>query len=66
MSETKNQLLSREISRKQFLQLAAGSGLAVMGLGNFLSFFHNVTKPTPVAVPEASKRHGFGSSKFGV
>lgn len=65
MGIDKNQILAKEISRKQFLQILAGAGFAVFGFSNFLSFVTTVTNP-PQAKANDSGRHGFGSSKFGV
>jgi hypothetical protein len=63
-----NQLLGKEMTRKQFLQYMFAGILAVMGVANLLASLKNVfTQPAPVAhVKEEPKRKGFGTSKFGV
>ena len=54
--------LQQEVTRKQFVQIVAGGGLTLFGLGNFLSFFKNITQPAVAT----DNHHGFGSRKFGV
>lgn len=65
MNTVKTELLHKEITRKQFLAIVAGAGLAFFGLNNFLSFITQVADSGTGRHIEAG-RHGFGSSKFGV
>ena len=62
MNALKAELFEQELTRKQFLQLLLGSGLALFGFGNFLTFLRTISdKPQS----GASAGHGFGSRKFG-
>ena len=64
MNIVKIEVLDKEITRKQFLQLLAGSSLALFGANNFIAFFHNMTgKTQPLAAQNGAD---FGTRKFGV
>ena len=67
MRQTK-ELLARQMSRKEFLQVAGMAVVALFGLNNFITFIkqnHGIATHK-TAVVDQSKRRGFGSSKFGV
>jgi hypothetical protein len=66
MSSLKKDMLSQEITRKQFLQLIVGSSLLLFGFGNLMSFFKHITGMRNPAGTTPLANHGFGSSKFGV
>jgi len=65
MSKALSQLLEKEVTRKEFLQFMATAIVALFGLSNFLNLLTNLpTSPAPQP-PDQTKRHGFGSSRFG-
>lgn len=64
-----NQLLNKEMTRKQFLQHVGLLILAVVGISNMLASFKNIfdlPARQPRVAQEEPKSKGFGSSKFGV
>ena len=67
MKETKlitEELFSRQMTRKEFVQFAGMAIIALFGINNFLSFLiKNSPKSSQQSVKSGS---GFGSSKFGV
>jgi hypothetical protein len=64
MREFRNKLLTKEMTRKQFLQFMAGALVAFLGMSNFLSFLSKHSEhPNKSVVNDSS--HGFGSRKFG-
>ncbi len=69
MRKNLNDLLTKEMTRKQFLQLMAGGMLALFGFSNFLAFLSSQGRVPEHLIDESPQdpgRHGFGSSKFGV
>jgi len=69
MREDLRDQLSKEITRKQFLQFSAAALLSVFGVGNIISLLTGSKRHhTTIVIGGDSKnnRHGFGSSKFGV
>ncbi|HSW80812.1 MAG TPA: hypothetical protein VLG40_00290 [Candidatus Saccharimonas sp.] len=62
------QLLERQMTRKEFLQLSGASLLVLFGLGNFMRFLNQYRQPAkaPTKIVVKSAAHGFGASKFGV
>jgi len=63
-----HELIRRDVTRKQFLVILSGGLIAILGFGNFISFFESATKNkkqsiNTVATESTSK--GFGSRKFG-
>ena len=58
------QILTREMTRKEFLQLVFGLVVAAFGFSRFISMLTS-TNSTPES-DTANKSHGFGSSKFGL
>lgn len=64
MSIVKVEILDREVTRKEFLTILAGSGLALFGFNNFIAFLQTVTaKP---AQSSTNSPDSFGTRKFGV
>lgn len=57
------QLLQKEMSRRQFLQFAGVAVISLFGLSNLLSLLTNLGDAKP---KDKTERHGFGASKFGV
>lgn len=57
-------ILGKELSRRDFLKVIAGSLLLVMGAQNLISYIANF-KPTEARPARDTAAHGFGSSKFG-
>jgi hypothetical protein len=61
------ELFAKEMTRKEFLRVLGVSLLALLGVGNFISFLlHSQHNNQPLARTNASTRQGFGSGKFGV
>jgi len=63
----KNELMATQMSRKEFLRIAAVVLLGAMGVTNFITNIRN--QLGGVAEKRASERRagrGFGASKFGV
>ncbi len=57
------ELLSKEMTRQEFLKTIAVAILAVVGFGNFISYIR--THSSPVSNSSTSGSSGFGSRKFG-
>jgi uncharacterized membrane protein len=59
------ELLSKEMTRQEFLKTIAMAILAVVGFGNFMSYIR--THSSSASSSESSSRggSGFGSRKFG-
>lgn len=62
MGYTKRELFTRQMSRKEFLQLAGVVILTVIGVNNFISNLKSQIGRTGREAPASS---GFGSRKFG-
>jgi hypothetical protein len=60
-----NEIINKELSRKDFLKMAGGAGLAVIGVGSFLNYLTQFNR-TPAPRTADATNHGFGSRKFGV
>lgn len=61
------QLLNKELTRKEFLKYMAGFGLAIVGISGLVDRLKNLpasTNAPKITNTEAVK--GFGNSKFGV
>jgi hypothetical protein len=56
------------MTRKEFLQYAAGAIVVLFGFSNLVSLFTSFTTTTVSPSKDLSKesKHGFGSRKFGV
>ena len=67
MKQTK-ELLAKQMTRKEFLQLAGMAVLALLGVSNFIAMLQRQTqKQTETRTIEKNQTgKGFGSSKFGV
>ena len=64
MNEKYQELVEREVSRKDFIKLIGGGIIALIGMSNFISYlahFHRTGTPKPTI----ESRHGFGSRTFG-
>lgn len=60
------ELLAREMSRKEFLQLTAGAVIALLGVGNFIKYLLAHSRRADNGQKIAGKTsNGFGSRKFG-
>lgn len=64
--ELKKSLLEREMSRKEFLQIAGGSLVGVLGLTNFAELLLNANKPAQQTQTPQKKPYAFGNRRFGV
>jgi hypothetical protein len=63
-----HELIKRDVTRKQFLMILSGGLVAILGFGNFISFFESATKhkkQITKTVSTTSTGNGFGSRKFG-
>lgn len=67
MGQTKRELLSRPMTRKEFLQLIGVAILSIIGITNFLSSLQSgLITPRSRQRVAKSESSGFGSRKFGV
>lgn len=67
MKDTKlitEELFSRQMTRKEFVQFAGMAIIALFGINNFLSFL--IKNSSKSSQHNAKSGQGFGSSKFGV
>ena len=64
MNEKYQELVGRDISRKDFLKLIGGGVVVLFGLSNFISYLSHFQR-TGTAKPAIETRHGFGSRTFG-
>lgn len=64
--DLRRSLLEREMSRKEFLQVAGGSLVALLGMTNFAEMLINGNKPAPQKVPNKDTKYAFGIRRFGV
>jgi hypothetical protein len=62
----KKSLLEQEMTRKEFLQVAGGSLVGVLGLHNFAELLTNANQPAKKQQPAHKERYAFGNRKFGV
>lgn len=64
MNDKYQELIGKELSRKDFLKFIGGGIVVLFGMSNFinyLSHFHRTGTPKPTI----ENRHGFGSRTFG-
>ena len=64
MNEKYQELVEKELSRKDFLKFIGGGAIVLFGLSNFISYlahFHRTGSPKAVV----ESQHGFGSRTFG-
>jgi hypothetical protein len=60
------ELTHRDVTRKQFLMILSGGLIAILGFGNFISFFESATKKKTVKqVADDTSPSGYGTRKFG-
>jgi hypothetical protein len=64
--DLRDQLLSKQMSRKQFLQYMAGAVIVALGVKNFLNLFTQYNNKALGNGQATESKKGFGSSKFGV
>lgn len=64
MNEKFQELVGREVSRKDFLKLIGGGIIAVIGMSNFISYLSHFQR-TGTTKPLVENSHGFGTRKFG-
>lgn len=67
MKETKElteELFTRQMTRKEFVQFAGLAVISLFGINNFLSFLYKNSSSS--AHHDRKSGSGFGSSKFGV
>ncbi len=57
-------ILSKELSRRDFLKLVGGSLILVMGVNSFIAYLANFNRPK-IQSHNTPSTHGFGASKFG-
>jgi hypothetical protein len=59
-----NELLEKDISRKEFLQFVGGGIIVLFGLQNLINYLTQFNQSTSQSASPPA-RHGFGASKFG-
>lgn len=66
--DTRTKLLSKQMTRREFLQFAGSSVLILFGLSNILALINHTKKvtETPAKTAPVKAAAGFGSRKFGV
>ena len=64
MEKNLDELLEKEISRKEFLAFIGGGILTLFGVHNLISYITQFNRPQSISKP-AESRQGFGASKFG-
>lgn len=64
MNEKYQEIVGRELSRKDFLKLIGGGIIVLFGMNNLINYVAHFRTSTPKATVESS--HGFGTRKFGV
>lgn len=63
-----DQLLRKEMTRKEFLQFIGGGVAIILGFGNLLTLLNKFSKTTVTEkkVIKVDTQSGFGTRKFGV
>lgn len=64
--DLRKSLLEREMTRKEFLQVAGGSLLTLVGMSNFAEMLVTGDKPAPQKAPSKDSKYAFGIRRFGV
>lgn len=64
MNKNINQLLERDVSRKEFLQFVGGGIIVLFGLQNLINYLVQFNQ-APTAPKQTDAEHGFGASRFG-
>ena len=64
MEKNLDELLGKEISRKEFLAFVGGGIITLLGVHNIISYINQFNRTGTVTKP-AESRNGFGSSRFG-
>lgn len=64
--DLRKSLLEREMTRKEFLQVAGGSLVALLGMTNFAEILIHGDKPAPQKMPAKDTTYAFGIRRFGV
>ena len=64
MNEKYQELIGKELSRKDFLKFIGGGIIVLFGMSNFISYLSHFHRTgTPKTITDSA--HGFGSRKFG-
>lgn len=65
--KTRAKLLSKEMTRREFLQFTGSSLLVLFGLGNIIALIHHTKQvaEAPIAADATKASAGFGTRKFG-
>lgn len=64
MNDKYQDLIGKEVSRKDFLKLLGGGVIVLFGMSNFISYLlHFQRTGSPKVITD--NRHGFGSRTFG-
>ena len=64
-NKTIQELLNKEMSRKQFLQVAGAAVLGIIGFTNFINNLDKIAKTQTVQKPIKEVVSGYGSSAYG-
>lgn len=65
MNKQLNELISKELSRKEFLQFVGGGIIVLLGMNNFISYLSRFKASGKPSLTVESQNNGFGSRKFG-
>lgn len=60
------ELLTKELTRKQFLQVLGVMVISIFGFNNLLNMLTNFNRPADKSSAKSSAKNGFGSSRFGI
>lgn len=63
MNKQLNELVDKELSRKDFLKFIGGGVIVLLGMNNFISYLSRFKNTGTSEIVDSS--HGFGSRKFG-
>jgi len=64
-NKTIQDLLNKEMNRKQFLQVAGAAILGIIGFTNFINNLDKIAKTQTVKKPSKEVVSGYGSSVYG-
>ncbi len=64
MNDKYQELIGKELSRKDFLKLIGGGIVVLLGVSNFVNYLLHFQRTSPSRVT-VEAQHGFGSRKFG-
>lgn len=63
MQQKYQELITKELTRKDFLKFIGGAVVVLLGMNNLIAYLSRFREPTASETLEST--HGFGSRKFG-